>query len=136
MELLATTGDAFVRVGARTCLQGSGAHCLALDGDTVYVGCRGGGLKRSADGGDSFEDLPLPEADVFSVAVSAADRAVYAGTCGGAGGLLTYGRVTGPALAGVPSWMLSISTSSAHGRVRARRRARRRRHRKSGPGRK
>ena len=80
MELLATTGDAFVRVGARTRLQGSGAQCLALDGDTVYVGCRGGGLKRSADGGDTFDDVPLPEPDVFSVAVSAADGAVYAGT--------------------------------------------------------
>ena len=80
MELFATTGDAFVRVGAHTRLQGSGAQCLALDGDTVYVGCRGGGLKRSADGGDSFEDVPLPEPDVFSVAVSAADGAVYVGT--------------------------------------------------------
>lgn len=80
MELFATTGDAFVRVGARTRLPGSGAQCLALDGDTVYVGCRGGGLKRSADGGDTFEDVPLPEQDVLSVAVSAADAAVYAGT--------------------------------------------------------
>jgi photosystem II stability/assembly factor-like uncharacterized protein len=77
---LATTGDAFVRVGAPARLRGSGAQCLALDGDTVYVGCRGGGLKRSADCGESFEDLPLPESDVFSVAVSAADGAVYAGT--------------------------------------------------------
>jgi hypothetical protein len=80
MELFATTGDAFVRVGAQTRLQGSGAQCLALGGDTVYVGCRGGGLKRSADGGDSFDDLPLPEPDVFSVAVSAADGTIYAGT--------------------------------------------------------
>src|ERR671935_2685467 len=80
MELLATTGDAFVRVGAHTRLRGSGAQCLALDGDTVYVGCRGAGLKRSADGGDSFEDVALPEPDVFSVAVSAADGALYAGT--------------------------------------------------------
>src|SRR5215217_4514141 len=80
MELFATTGDAFVRVGAHTRLQGARAQCLALDGDTVYVGRRGGGLKRSADGGDSFEDVPLPERDVFSVAVSAADGAVYAGT--------------------------------------------------------
>jgi hypothetical protein len=80
MELLATTGDAFVRVGAHTRLQGSGAQCLALDGDTVYVGCLGSGLKRSADGGDTFEDVPLPERDVFSVAVSAADGAVYVGT--------------------------------------------------------
>src|SRR3954447_17911681 len=80
MELFATTGDAFVRVGAHTRLRGSGAQCLALDGDTVYVGGRGGGLKRSADGGDTFEDLPLPEPDVFSVAVSAAEGTVYAGT--------------------------------------------------------
>src|SRR5215207_287708 len=80
MELLATTGDAFVRVGAHTRLQDSGAQCLALDGDTVYVGCRGRGLKRSADGGDTFEDVPLPERDVFSVAVGAAACAEYVGT--------------------------------------------------------
>jgi photosystem II stability/assembly factor-like uncharacterized protein len=80
MELFATTGDAFVQVGARTRLEGSGAQCLALAGETVYIGCRGGGVKRSVDGGDTFEDLPLPEQDVFSVAVSAADGAVYAGT--------------------------------------------------------
>src|SRR4051795_1849749 len=80
MELFATTGDAFVRVGAHTRLQGSGAQCLALDGDTLYVGCRGGGLKRSRDGGGRLYDLPLPESDVFSLAVSAADGAVYAGT--------------------------------------------------------
>src|SRR5438067_2032279 len=60
MELLATTGDAFVRVGAHTRLEGSGAQCLAVAGDTVYVGCRGSGLKRSADGGDTFEEVPLP----------------------------------------------------------------------------
>src|SRR5204862_8245078 len=80
MDLFATTGDAFVRVGAHTRLEGSGAQCLALDGDTVYVGCRGRGLKRSADGGDTFEEVPLPAPDVFSVAVSAADGAVYVGT--------------------------------------------------------
>src|SRR3954470_23436559 len=59
-SLFATTGDAFVRVGARPRLQGSGAQCLALDGDTVYVGCRGGGLKRSADGGDSARRGRVP----------------------------------------------------------------------------
>ena len=80
MELLVTTGDAFVRVGSGTRLEGSGAQCVAADGDDVYVGCRGGGLKRSADGGDTFEDLDLPEHDVFSVAVSPVDGAVYAGT--------------------------------------------------------
>jgi photosystem II stability/assembly factor-like uncharacterized protein len=80
MELLVTTGDAFVRVGAGTRLEGSGAQCLAADGDDVYVGCRGGGLKRSGDGGDTFEDVAVPEHDVFSVAVSPVDGAVYAGT--------------------------------------------------------
>jgi hypothetical protein len=80
MELLVTTGDAFVRVGAGTRVQGSGAQCLAADGNHVYVGCRGGGLKGSADGGDTFEDIALPERDVFSVAVSPVDGAVYAGT--------------------------------------------------------
>ena len=80
MELLAATGDAFVRIGAGARLEGSGAQCLALDGDAVYVGCRGSGLKRSTDGGDTFEDVAFPERDVFSVAVSEADGAVYAGT--------------------------------------------------------
>src|SRR4051812_5513123 len=79
MELLVTTGNALVRVGAGTRLEGSGAQCLAARGDDVYVGCRGGGLKRSADGGDSFEDVVLPEPDVFSVAVGRVDGAVSAG---------------------------------------------------------
>jgi len=30
MQLFATTGDAFVKVGAHMRLQGSGAQCLAL----------------------------------------------------------------------------------------------------------
>src|SRR4051794_13300045 len=80
MELLVTTGNAFVRVGAGTRLEGSGAQCLAARDDDVYVGCRGGGLKRSADGGDTFEDVHVPAHDVFSVAVSPVDGAVYAGT--------------------------------------------------------
>jgi hypothetical protein len=80
IELFATTGDAFVRVGSAPRLEGSGAQCLAVADGTVYVGCRGQGLKRSADGGETFEDLPLPESDVFSVAISPADGAVYAGT--------------------------------------------------------
>src|SRR5436305_1811994 len=80
MDLLATTGDAFVKLGSGTRLEGSGAQCLAAAGDVVYVGCRGGGLKRSGDGGDTFDDVALPESDVFSVAISPADGAVYAGT--------------------------------------------------------
>jgi photosystem II stability/assembly factor-like uncharacterized protein len=80
MELLVTTGDEFVKVGGGARLHGSGAQCLAADGDEVYVGCRGSGLKRSADGGETFEDTALPEPDVFSVAVSRADGALYVGT--------------------------------------------------------
>src|SRR3954454_23867790 len=112
MELLATTGDAFVRVGAHTRLEGSGAQCLAVAGDTVYVGCRGSGLKRSADGGDTFEDVPLPEQDVFSVAVSAADGAVYAGTepsrlFRSADGVDTRGDLTAlQEIASRPDWSL------------------------------
>jgi photosystem II stability/assembly factor-like uncharacterized protein len=64
-------------------LEASGAQSLAVDPadpDVVYAGRRGSGLARSTDGGRSWRALELPEADVFSVAVSAADGAVYAGT--------------------------------------------------------
>ena len=84
------TGDRFGRVddletdhAPAWSLEGSGAQCLAVhpsDPDTVYVGCRGGGLMQSRDGGRSWKALGFPERDVFSVAVSAADGAVYAGT--------------------------------------------------------
>jgi hypothetical protein len=64
-------------------LAGSGAQCLAVDPadpDVVFAGLREGGVRRSADGGGSWIDCELPEPGVFSLAVSAADRAVYAGT--------------------------------------------------------
>jgi hypothetical protein len=64
-------------------LSGSGAQCLAVDPakpDTVYAGLREGGVRRSVDGGRSWEECGLPEPGVFSLAVSAADGAVYAGT--------------------------------------------------------
>jgi photosystem II stability/assembly factor-like uncharacterized protein len=84
------TGDRFGRIdGLESAtepawsLEGSGARCLAVDprdADAVYVGCRGGGVVRTGDGGRTWERLELPERDVFSVAVSAADGTVYAGT--------------------------------------------------------
>jgi photosystem II stability/assembly factor-like uncharacterized protein len=43
------------------------------------VGCRGSGVWRSDDGGATWRDLDLPAPDVFSVAVSPPDGAVYAG---------------------------------------------------------
>jgi photosystem II stability/assembly factor-like uncharacterized protein len=64
-------------------LSEEGAFALAVDpadAATVYAGLRGGGVRRSDDGGASWVDCALPERDVFSVAVSPADGAVYAGT--------------------------------------------------------
>lgn len=89
-RLYAATGDAFARLDeagdawtVELSLAGSGARCLAVDPaapDTVFVGLREGGVHRSADGGRSWVDCELPEPAVFSLAVSAADGAVYAGT--------------------------------------------------------
>jgi photosystem II stability/assembly factor-like uncharacterized protein len=84
------TGDGFARIDetgeawtVELSLTGTGAQCLAVDpaeGDTVFVGLREGGVRRSVDGGQSWFDCELPEPGVFSLAVSAADGAVYAGT--------------------------------------------------------
>ncbi|CAA9553789.1 MAG: GH74 [uncultured Thermomicrobiales bacterium] len=59
------------------------AQCLALDPRdpaVIYLGTLGGGVWRSADGGGTWEDLRLPETDVFSLAVGPVDGALYAGT--------------------------------------------------------
>jgi hypothetical protein len=89
-RLYAATGDAVARLDAADggwnvgiSLVGSGAQCLAVDPsdpDVVYAGLREGGARRSADGGETWVDCGLPQPGVFSVAVSPADGAVYAGT--------------------------------------------------------
>ncbi len=89
-RLYAATGDSVARLdetdgswSVRVSLGGSGAQCLAVDPsdpDTVYVGLGDGGVRRSSDGGGTWVDCELPAPQVFSVAVSAADGAVYAGT--------------------------------------------------------
>ncbi len=56
-----------------------GAQCLASAAGTLYVGCRGNGIWKSEDGAATWEELPLPERDVYSVAASPVDAAVYAG---------------------------------------------------------
>jgi hypothetical protein len=61
-------------------LEGTGAQCVAADGSRVLVGTRGRGAFLSADAGASWEQVELPEADVFSVAIGAADGTLYAGT--------------------------------------------------------
>ena len=89
-RLFAATGDAIVRLEetdgawvATRSLEESGAQCLAVDPhtpDTVFAGLREGGVRRSDDGGATWVDCALPEQGVFSLAVSTADGAVYAGT--------------------------------------------------------
>jgi photosystem II stability/assembly factor-like uncharacterized protein len=90
VRLYAATGDGIVRLDeagdgwtVELSLDGSGAQCLAVDPgdpDTVYAGLREQGVRRTGDGGRSWDDRRLPEPGVFSMAVSAADGAVYAGT--------------------------------------------------------
>src|SRR5438034_9352336 len=88
--LYAATGDGIARLDesadawtVELFLSASGAQCLAVDPDdpnTVYAGLREGGVRRTVDAGRSWVDCALPEPGVFSLAVSAADGAVYAGT--------------------------------------------------------
>jgi hypothetical protein len=89
-RLYAATGDGIVRLDeggevwtVELSLSGSGAQCLAVDPadpESVYAGLREGGVRRSLDGGRTWVDCRLPERGVFSLAVSAADGALYAGT--------------------------------------------------------
>ena len=90
MELLAVTDAGLVRLtsGAdawtATLLKADDRmQCVAADPAdtaTVYVGSRGRGVWKSADGGATWTDTQLPQPDVFSLAVSPADRSIYAGT--------------------------------------------------------
>jgi len=89
-RLYAATGDGIARLdetggewNAELSLPGSGSQCLAVDPsdpETVYAGLREGGVRRTEDGGGTWADCALPQPGVFSLAVSAADGAVYAGT--------------------------------------------------------
>jgi hypothetical protein len=65
---------------ARPVLEGRAAQCAATDGARVLAGTRRHGAFLSADQGASWEPVELPERDVFSVAIGAADGALYAGT--------------------------------------------------------
>jgi hypothetical protein len=65
---------------ADTVLEDVGVECVAADGDRVLAGTRGNGLFVSGDSGGGWDRVELPEADVLSVAIGAADGALYAGT--------------------------------------------------------
>ena len=86
MRLYAVTGEAFARIddgSATITLADTGVQCLTrdpADDDIVYVGGGGSGVWKSDDGGVSWRQLDFPHPDVFSLSVSAADGAVYAGT--------------------------------------------------------
>lgn len=62
-----------------TLLEGVGVRCVAAAGSRVLVGTYGG-VMVSADAGASWERIELAAPDVFSVAIGAADGALYAGT--------------------------------------------------------
>ncbi len=88
-ELFATTGNSVARIiqqgntwNAKLTLKDSGAQCLALDPHqlgTLYVGTHGKGVWKSSDKGQTWQDMKLPQEDVFSIAVSAVDGTIYAG---------------------------------------------------------
>ena len=64
-------------------IDGRGMRCLAVDprrAEVIYGGSRGEGVWRSENAGKDWTRLAFPEADVFALAVSRADGAVYAGT--------------------------------------------------------
>ncbi len=89
-RLYGATGDGIARLDevdgvwmVELSLVGSRAQCLAVDPadpETVFAGLRDGGVRRTRDGGRKWTDCGLPEPAVFSLAVSGADGAVYAGT--------------------------------------------------------
>lgn len=61
-------------------LQRLAVQCVAAAGARVLVGTRASGALFSADAGATWEQIELPEANVLSVAIGAADGALYAGT--------------------------------------------------------
>jgi photosystem II stability/assembly factor-like uncharacterized protein len=86
--LFVATGDAVVSLTQHgnewtvARLLKGGMQCLALDPlhpTTLYAGSHGRGLWKSDDSGAHWQALELPQPNVFSVAVSPADGAVYAG---------------------------------------------------------
>src|SRR5690606_41327893 len=88
MKIYIATGQDFATASAcddtwemHRPLRDAGIQCLAADprdARTVYAGSRSQGVWRSRDGGESWRQLELPQQDVFSVAGSPADGAVYA----------------------------------------------------------
>jgi photosystem II stability/assembly factor-like uncharacterized protein len=89
-ELIVATGDELVGLKpqngqwhAERLPSGGGMQCLAADPrhrEHLYAGSHGEGVWKSANCGREWRRLEFPENDVFSLAVSPVDSAVYAGT--------------------------------------------------------
>jgi len=90
MELIVATGEELVRIQhendqwlAMRLSCGQGMQCLAVDPhdpEVLYAGSRGDGIWKSTSRGDDWTRLEFSEPDVFSLAVSPADGALYVGT--------------------------------------------------------
>ena len=89
-ELIVATGQDLVHLEAKDgrwhasrLPSGRGMQCLAADPrdpDVLYAGSRGDGVWKRTRRGRALARLDFPEAEVFSLAVSLVDGAVYAGT--------------------------------------------------------
>ena len=89
-RLYAVTGTSFARLDetpegwqVEHSLADSTAQCLArdpADPETVYVGLGDGGVRKTTDGGRTWVETGLDDRQIFSLAVSPANGAVYAGT--------------------------------------------------------
>ncbi len=89
MNLFLATGDGLAHLQqeagnwtAALKLQGQHIQCLALDprqSNTLYAGSSDNGVWKSSDGGITWLHLDLPQANVFSLAISPVDGTVYAG---------------------------------------------------------
>lgn len=83
--LLIATGDALLRLTGgevEPLLERPELQSVAVDPrrpERVVVGTRGAGVWESEDGGATWRDAELPASDVFSVAISPTDGALYAG---------------------------------------------------------
>jgi hypothetical protein len=80
-----TRDDRLVRLerdgrDAEPVLEGVGVQCVAADGARVLAGTRERGLFVSVDSGATWDQIELAEPGIFSVAIGAADGALYAGT--------------------------------------------------------
>jgi hypothetical protein len=89
-ELVVATGDDLVRIKLQNdqwraikLRSGRGMQCLAEDPanrDVLYAGSHGAGVWKSTSRGEDWTRLEFAEPNVFSLAVSPADGAIYAGT--------------------------------------------------------